>query len=486
MNFLKRAFLSVKARKGKSILMLFVLSVIFVLVVSGLSIQSAAEKSSDLAREQLGGEVTLEYDVQKAMENTETDSEAEGQQRRAPIQSSPIPVEQAEDLLNSSYIKSYNFYSNSIAIAESFEPVEEEVEEETTTENTRFQNGQGGGNARFEADVTTRGVTFSEILSTFTDGTATLLEGRHITEEDEGANVVMIEQTLAENNELAIGDTITISSTEEEGTEVTLEIVGIYETTATTDGQLASFAFSIPNNVLYVPHTVSTALKGEDSAGTIDQAVYYMADPAYIDSFIEEAEANGVVDFTQYTLDANDQLYQQMVGPIENVASFSSNTVFVITIAGAIILSLIVMMSIRERTYEMGVLLAIGEKKWKLIGQFLVEIIIIAALSLGVASVSGNVIANQLGEELLSQQITQVEEDQTVPQGFGRGGMGRLGLTQTTQTSVDPISELSIQVSGEELLILGGIGLLIAVISTLIPSLSIIRLQPKTILTKQE
>lgn len=296
----------------------------------------------------------------------------------------------------------------------------------------------------------------------------------------------MIEQTLAENNELAIGDTITISSTEEEGTEVTLEIVGIYETTATTDGQLASFAFSIPNNVLYVPHTVSTALKGEDSAGTIDQAVYYMADPAYIDSFIEEAEANGVVDFTQYTLDANDQLYQQMVGPIENVASFSSNTVFVITIAGAIILSLIVMMSIRERTYEMGVLLAIGEKKWKLIGQFLVEIIIIAALSLGVASVSGNVIANQLGEELLSQQITQVEEDQTVPQGFGRGGMGRLGLTQTTQTSVDPISELSIQVSGEELLILGGIGLLIAVISTLIPSLSIIRLQPKTILTKQE
>ena len=55
MNFLNRAFLSVKARKGKSLLQLLVVSVIFTLDLAGVSIQSADDKSADLARKQLGG-----------------------------------------------------------------------------------------------------------------------------------------------------------------------------------------------------------------------------------------------------------------------------------------------------------------------------------------------------------------------------------------------------------------------------------------------
>ena len=59
MNFLNRTFLSVNARKGKSLLQLFVFSVIFTLVLAGLSIQTAADKSADLARKQLGGQQNL-------------------------------------------------------------------------------------------------------------------------------------------------------------------------------------------------------------------------------------------------------------------------------------------------------------------------------------------------------------------------------------------------------------------------------------------
>ena len=68
MNFLKRAVLSVKARKGKSLLQIFVFSVICILVLAGLSIQSAAKKSSELAREKLGADVTLQVDMEKMRE----------------------------------------------------------------------------------------------------------------------------------------------------------------------------------------------------------------------------------------------------------------------------------------------------------------------------------------------------------------------------------------------------------------------------------
>lgn len=113
-----------------------------------------------------------------------------------------------------------------------------------------------------------------------------------------------------------------------------------------------------------------------------------MDDASNIDAFIAVAKKTGI-DLDTFTLDANDQLYQQMVGPIENVASFSKNVVYLVTVAGAVILGLIVMMSIRERKYEMGVLMAIGEKRRKLIGQFLTEILMIAVLAIGISALTG-------------------------------------------------------------------------------------------------
>jgi putative ABC transport system permease protein len=62
---------------------------------------------------------------------------------------------------------------------------------------------------------------------------------------------------------------------------------------------------------------------------------------------------------------------------------------------------------------------------------------------------------------------------------------GPLGMQQSA-AEADPIDELQIEVTGKDLGLLFGIGLLIAIISALIPALSVLRLQPKTILTKQD
>jgi putative ABC transport system permease protein len=236
-----------------------------------------------------------------------------------------------------------------------------------------------------------------------------------------------------------------------------------------------------------VPYTATAVLKGTDYEGTIDSAVYYMNDPANLQDFLDQAKATSSIDFDTFKLDANDQLYQQMIGPITNVASFSKNIVYLVTVAGAIILGLIVMLSIRERKYEMGVLLAIGEKKWKLIGQFIIEIIMVAVLALGISTVSGNVIANQIGEQLLSQELQQTEETAANPASFGGRGMGfGMGPGSQAQQQADPVDELKVEVTSEDLGMLAMIGFVVAVLSALLPSLSVLRLQPKTILTKQD
>ena len=151
------------------------------------------------------------------------------------------------------------------------------------------------------------------------------------------------------------------------------------------------------------------------------------------------------------------------------------------------------MMSIRERKYEMGVLLALGEKRWKLVGQFVTEILIVAVLSIGIAAVCGNLVADKIGDQLLEQQT---ESAQSAPQSFNgpasmdmgdrgpgmNGGMQQQGNASGTSTA----SDLDVQVTAGNLGLLSVIGILIGFVAALIPSLSVLRLQPKTILSRQD
>ncbi|EWG12953.1 ABC transporter permease [Cytobacillus firmus] len=486
MNFLKRAFLSVKARKGKSILQIFVFTVICVLVLAGLSIQTAAEKSGDLARQKLGADVTLQTDMEKLREQAMSQQQSGGERVR--FQSVPVPLDAAEELTTYDQIKGYNFYSSTTGLATDFVPIESEsASSDTSEESSEGQEpGRGMPGGMMQGDVSLQGVAFTDSVTEFMDGTSSIVEGTGISEEHIGKNVALIEQTLAEENELAVGDKITVTNPRDETAVMELEVIGIYQTTSAGSDQAMDFTALNPYNKLYVPYTAAAALKGADYENTIDSAIYYIEDPADMQSFIDQAKAESSIDFETFKLDADDQLYQQMVGPIENVAGFSKNIVYLVSIAGAIILGLIVMMSIRERKYEMGVLLAIGEKRWKLAGQFMAEILVVAVLSLGIATASGNVVASQLGDQLLNQELASAEQTNT-PESFRGRGMGGFGPgMMQAQETVETVDEMNVQVTGEDLGFLALIGLVIAALSALLPSLTVLRLQPKAILSKQD
>ncbi|MCY9176364.1 ABC transporter permease [Bacillus inaquosorum] len=486
MNFIKRAFWNMKAKKGKTLLQLFVFTVICVFVLSGLTIQSAAQKSSELARQELGGSVTLQVDRQKQMEKQQDSGE------KRSFESTPIKVSDANKLAALDHVKSYNYTTSASANAGNFDAIESSSSSDSSSSssssnNKNSQGGGQGGPQMVQADLSIEGVISTALVDDFSDGDSKITDGRAITKSDVGKKVTVINETLAEENDLSVGDSITIESATDEDTTVKLKIVGIYKTTSSGDDQAQNFSFLNPYNKLYTPYTATAALKGDDYKNTIDSAVYYMDDAKNIDVFVKAAKKTSI-DFDTFTLNTNDQLYQQMVGPIENVASFSKNVVYLVSVAGAVILGLIVMMSIRERKYEMGVLMAIGEKRWKLIGQFLTEILIVAVIAIGIASLTGNLVANQLGNQLLTQQISSSTDSTQTASGQmpgGGGGMGG-GMFGHSSANVDVIDSLNVAVSMNDMLVLGGIGIFIAIIATLLPSISVLRLHPKTILTKQE
>lgn len=503
MNFFKRAWLSMKARKGRSVLQLIIFTVVCVLILSGFTIQSAADKASELAREQLGGTVTLTVDQEKQMKamQEEAESSSNTEESRPKFESNPIAVSDANDLAKLTHVASYNYYSSTQALASGFDPIESSGDTSSSTsssdESSATNQGpgsEGDSNApqMMDADLSISGLLDSATSTDFEAGTSELTSGVAITADDTNKNVAMVEETLAEQNDWKVGDSFTVTSSDGE-TKVKLKIVGIYKTSDSGSDMAQNFSFLNPYNKVYVPYTVANTIKGADYKNTVDSAVYTMDDAANISAFEKEAKNVASIDWDTFKLDANDTLYQQMIGPINSVASFSKNVVYIVSIAGALILGLLVMMQVRDRKYEMGVLLAIGEKRSKLIAQFFVEILIVALVSFGLAAASSHYVAQLAGNQLLEQQNSATTETTNTSENRGPGGGGGQGgpggfsqsvsnLTQNTEQ----IKELDIQVTLEDMLKMGGIGIGIAFISVLLPAAFVLRMNPKTILTKQE
>lgn len=524
MNFFKRAFLAVTRRKGKSAILFVIFILIANMVLAGLAIQHATDYASVLARQQLGGTLTFQYNMQAAMQAARSSG-----QQRPQIQSEPITEDMVKTILQQKDIVDYNYLVSTNGLAENFDPV---VTDDTSTttqssnSNTSGDNSSGsggfmGGQANFTMpDVTVEGVSYTSLLDDFKQGTAKITAGKDLTANDEGTNSAVIEKNLADQNNLQVGDTITIKGTRSDNT-ISLKIVGIYETTATSEqgSGMRNLSFSSPYNRIYVDYkaalplkatsatTSSSSTSGSSSSTTAsssdsteavgaDSVVFYLDDPQNIDKAVSEIKAMTGIDWTKFNIDANDTAYKEMVGPIENVASFSMTVVYIVAIAGAVILALILTLSIRERMYETGVLLSMGEGKFKVIGQYLAEVLLIAIVAFAISTFSGKFIAQKVGDTLLSREIATTQQQQSEGFNFptqgnsgGNSGQrystnGRFNRGFGNSTEYKPISSVDIQITPGEIGGMAGIGLGVIVLGILLPASTVMRYKPKTILTK--
>ncbi|HDR8142001.1 TPA: ABC transporter permease [Bacillus cereus] len=450
MNFIKRSFLSLQSRKGKSLILLAIFLVVTNLVFAGFTIQSASSKATDLARQQLGADINLRIDINKYLEEQNSNQNA-NEARKVPS----IEKKEADKLKNSKYLDHYNYLKSVIA----------ELKELHNVEPSGGAQSFGPNN---NLNFTLQGVRDFSLLEAAQEKKLKLVEGEGITSKTVGKNVAMIEKKLAEKNNLKVGDKLQIGEVmDEELTTKELEIIGIYESkeeAPSFGGQ--SFALLEPANQIYVPYSVMNSL---------ENAIYSLKDPKDIDAFKEEVKKLGLPAY--YELDAQDNVYKQMIGPIENIASFSKTIVIMVSIAGATILGLIIMLSIKERRKEMGILLSIGEKKWKLMGQLLVEVLCIAVLAFGLSLATGEKVSQKVGDNLLSSEIARNEDKPEDP---------IAKLSGNPAADVDPVDNIEVSISTEDLGKVGGIGLGIAMLGTILPALSIIRLNPKQILLKDE
>lgn len=424
MNFVKRAGMSLRARKARTAALLGIFAVICVLLQGGFLLQGATARQEADAQRTIGVDVTLK---------------GEG-----------LTPALADRLGSSPQVHRYNPRLSLEAGARGIEPLESDLP----------RPGGDRTGAKTPPPLALNGVRDSGLLLPFSYGSSKITAGRGITPEDAGREVAVVERRLAEKNGLKAGDTLRVRSADGKRT-VPLTVVGIYRD-ATQDPSRWVPPHQLPGNVLYVP--VRTVQRLGPGTADLAEAVFRIGSPEQAEQL--HAEARRLLGGGSFDFRVNDKAYKDQVRPIQRAGAFAGLVVWLTAVAGALILGLIVMLQIRERRDELGVLLSLGEKKWKLIGQHAVEVAAVGLPAVAVAALAGQVAVQQGGDALLARQ-------DPVP-------------SPRANSPDTPAGSPRMRVEPSDLGKVAGIGLGISLVSTVVPGIGILRLHPRSILTDGE
>ena len=489
---LKRAKISVTRRNSKTIIFFLFLFIVANLVLSSISIKNATEESMKMARISLGSEVILQTDMEKIRDefmnnkdneqSTDENKKDDMKNMHNAMDESTATINDVNKLKEISYVTDVKCYFNVNATEKSFSLYESSKDDNN--------NDRPGFDKKMNSGLQVKAINTFKLEDNYVNGTIKLTNGEAFDETKD--DTVIISYELATENNLKVGDKITITSSDDK--DVELEIIGIYQNSETDK-------FNNNYNLIYVNTNTGAKLLTEeeynDGNYKVSKAVFYLDDQENADKFKEEANKL-VTDFSDrnLTLDIDNESYEQMISSIEGVAKFSNTVLVIVVIASIVVISLMVINSLKDRNYEIGVLLSLGEKRKKIIGQFIIELVIIATFAF-IASIGSSLLVSQkLADILLENQTTVTEKMNTSVSGNrGNGAVMNRNMNKREDMSIGKmtglgtsktIDSIDVSVTLKDIALLFVIGYGIILVSMIVPSIKILHSDPKDILSRRE
>ncbi|MND98517.1 FtsX-like permease family protein [compost metagenome] len=143
-----------------------------------------------------------------------------------------------------------------------------------------------------------------------------------------------------------------------------------------------------------------------------------------------------------------------------------------------VILSLILTLWMRNRVYETGVFLALGIGKSNIVGQYLMEVLLLAVIAFGGSYFSANAVAERVGNSLLQKQLSQNEQSEKMSTAVSSVVIG------DSVTGTEVLNKIEVNVNRQNLIQLWSIGTIIIIFSVGISSVVVMRLKPREIFSK--
>lgn len=228
-------------------------------------------------------------------------------------------------------------------------------------------------------------------------------------------NEALIGSGLATKNNLSVGGTFTAYDT-------TIKVDGIFDTGTEFSNGMVVMPLASVQRLSAQSDQISSATVQVDSVDQVTAVATAIKN-----------KLGSAADVTSSIDAANNSL-----APLENVKNISMYSLIGALVAGAVIIFLIMVMIVRERRQEIGVLKAIGASNAMVVGQFMSESMILALLGSIIGALIGFALANPILKMLVNNASSSAS---TAVRGAGGGGFARAfrGATSGFQNSLQSL-----------------------------------------------
>ena len=437
MNFLKRAVRYCWRQKVRSIILLLICTLLSSAALIALSVGHATAEGTDEVKQTIGASIRVEIDG----DNQDNFS--------APTQNEyGLTYEYNGDWITQKVI-------DAIAEVDGVMAYNAESEGGYWGSGINFEYFPGmfdfGNSYNGHTSPSSYTVTLNSALSRkFLDGTYTLVEGRHIQEDDSFA--VMISKELADKNGLSVGDRISMYDLDTDS-ENTFEIVGIFSGTEGMSKE-AITPDSIPANQGYIDRNSYLKMWNETTLelGSLD---VYVDSAENVEDILKAIQYLPEIKGKTFTFSTDTEDFDLISNPLSSLQKMVDTAVTVITIIGAVIIVLLLVIWTRGRKKEAGILMAVGRSKLEIVLQFLTENILIAIPAVAASFGLTALLADKVGAYLVSQTASD-------------------------------ITGLSVTIHSADITAVYGVGALILIFAVILAAVTVVRLKPRMILSEME
>ncbi|WP_313538762.1 ABC transporter permease [Enterococcus sp.] len=498
MNFWQRALKSITRRKGKSFILFLVVFVLGNVIAGAVAIQQSTANVERETKKKMGNVATVEMEYERfEKETADMPDEERYSEDFYPKTPSVDVYEQIGEL---SYIKYYD-YSNTSG----FE-----------TNKLKLYTPEDGSMGMGGNYFSLKGGNLTEPLD-MREGLIKLVEGEGFTDKDinESTNAVLVSKEVAEANNLSVGDQLVwdirsevyMDSSEAESDEETedsgstvvtfdypVTIAGIFSVVKKDDSSQSDQSdsaqqsnqawmlmdqintFYASNNFVKEFNKVQMEKLWGESSEDVDDQQYYT--PMFVlnsiddvDAFRQEADAL-LPDY--YKVVTNTDQYDEIAGGFNRLGVIANYIVIIASIAAMFIISLVVLLFLRDRKQELGIYLSLGESRGKVIGQIVIEVLLVSATALLVSLVTGNLLGGAVSNTLMQSDFMSPQVDN------GMVYYGSLMSVDLNLNDVKDAYQVNFSVGYIITYLLLGLGTVL--LSAVLPLLYILRLNPKKIM----
>jgi len=479
MNHLRRVFISIARNKGRTIAILLLVTILGALAAGAFLVHSAFTHTEEQLRRTLPPVATIDFNP-SIMESGESIE--------------PLTIDMIRELGALPYVETFNYALTYYSFVFSEGLLSVPYPEDSWTAIYRQP-----------AIQMVNRVDFADLHQ----GLIEMVDGRSFEAADMETQTspvpMLVSDAFTQINHLSIGSMVQLESLiwDENGeifTRVPYEgqIVGIFrlarEIVANNQEWLNDDRTEYLLNRFYVPSWFSAYVYerqfhyerevwGEDLEHFVHfrQPVFVLRDATYLSRF-EEA-ARGILPPNERIVYLSN-IYEHMTGAMDSLNWLFTSLLVASIGSVVIILSLLVTLFLKERKEEIGIYLALGEKKIKILAQLVTEVFVIGVLGLIVALAIGQLSADAFSEQLLRQEMIRQQDNVTdIDEVCGNAFHCPLNwFSPGNMEAEEMMAHFDLSLSHDTMMMffLGGFGVLF--LSTVAPVLYVLRLSPKEVL----